>query len=178
MTATTAIYILFYILFLFVTAIISLVVTTKVMYIVCRHEQLQSVVTSIALQQIREVDLVSMQEQVSMMHDIECTCKTQWYTIATLGLVILGIMIFIIINARKLKLFRGHLFSNTVKVILFISDAQFYVQVKLCRSEGSIHLLKITGKFTPEHVTLKRKILWDIIEIYWKEVSMTLNGNK
>ena len=30
---------------------------------------------------------------------------------------ILGILIFIIINARKLKLFRGHLLSNAVKIM-------------------------------------------------------------
>ena len=43
---------------------------------------------------------------------------------------------------------------------------------------GSIHLFKITGKLTPEHIKLKRNILWDVIELDWKEVSMTLNGNK
>ena len=61
------------------------------------------------------------------MHNIECTCTMQWYTTATLSLVILGIIIFIVINIRKLKLFRGHLFSNAVKVILFISDDQYYI---------------------------------------------------
>ena len=50
--------------------------------------------------------------------------------------------------------------------------------MKLCRTVGSIHLFKITVKLTPEQVTLKSKILWDILEIDWKEVSMTLNGNK
>ena len=38
---------------------------------------------------------------------------------------------FIVINVRKLKLFRGHLFSNAVKVMLFISDGQYYIPVKL-----------------------------------------------
>ena len=76
------------------------------MYIVFKHAKLKSLVNSIALQKIREVDVVSQQEHISMMHDIEHTCKTQCYTIAILGLVILGIMIFIIINARKLKVFR------------------------------------------------------------------------
>ena len=55
---------------LFVTAIISLVVTSIVMYIICRHTKLKSLVTSLALQQIREAD--AKQEQVSIMHDIEC----------------------------------------------------------------------------------------------------------
>ena len=83
-----------------------------------------------------------------------------------------------IINTRKLKLFRGHPFSNAVKVMFCISDAQYYVQVKLCRTVGSIHLFKITEKLTHKHVTLKRKTMCDVIEIDWKDVSMTLNGNK
>ena len=94
------------------------------------------------------------------------------------SLSILGIVVFIILNARKLKLFRGHLFSNVVKIMLFISDVQYNVPVKLCRTAGSIHLFKITGKLIPEHVKLKRNILRDIIELDWKEVNMTLNGNK
>ena len=43
---------------------------------------------------------------------------------------------------------------------------------------GSIHLFKITGTFTPENVKLKRNILWDVLELYWKEVNVTLNSNK
>ena len=76
------------------------------------------------LQQIKEVGMVANQEHVSIAQDIECTCEIQWYTIFMPGLSILGIVIFIILNARKLKLFRGHLFSNTVKIMLVISDAQ------------------------------------------------------
>ena len=92
-----------------------------------------------------------------------------------LSVSILGIVIFIILNARKLKLFRGHLFSNTAKIIQFISDAQYYVPVKLCRTTGNMHLFQILGKLTPEHVKLKRNILWDVIELDWKEVNMTFN---
>ena len=43
---------------------------------------------------------------------------------------------------------------------------------------GSIHLFKIMGILTPENVKLKRNRIWDIIEIDWKKVNMTLNGNK
>ena len=54
-----------------------------------------------------------------------------------LSLSILDILIFLIINARKLKLFRGHLFSNAVKIMLFISEVQYYAQVKLCKTARS-----------------------------------------
>ena len=46
------------------------------------------------------------------------------------------------------------------------------------RTAGSIHLFKITGKLTPEHIKLKRNILWDIIELNWKEFNMALNRYK
>ena len=80
----------------------------------------------------KEVGMVAKQEHVSIVHDIECTFKIHWCTIFMLSLSILGIIIFIILTARKLKLFRENLFSNVVKIMLFISDAQYYVPVKLC----------------------------------------------
>ena len=141
-------------------------------------QTLKSLVTSLTLQQLRRVDTVTKQECVSTIHGIECTCKILWYTICMLSLSILGIEIFLILNARKLKLFRGHLFSNAVKIMLFMSDVQYYIPVKLCTAAGSIHLFKITGKLIPEHVKLKRNILWDVIDIDWKDANMTLNGNK
>ena len=90
-----------------------------------------------------------------------------------LSLSILGIMIFIILNARISKLFREHLFLNTVKIMDFLSGAQYYLPVILCTTAGNIHLFKIYRKKIPEHVKLKRNILRDAIEINWKEVNMT-----
>ena len=49
--------------------------------------------------------------------------------------------------------------------MLFISDVQYYVPLKLCKTAGSIHLSKITGILTPENVKLKWNYIWDIIEI-------------
>ena len=63
-------------------------------------------------------------------------------------------------------------------MMLFISDTQYYVLLKLCRMAGSIHLFKNIGTLTPENVKLKRNIIWDVIELDWKEVNMTLNGNR
>ena len=144
---------------LFITAIITLVVTTIVMFILCKHMKLKSLVTSLALHQIIEAGMVAKQEHVSIAKDIECTYKIQRYTILMLSLSILGIVIFIISKLRNLKLFTAHLFSSTVKERLFIFDAQYYVPIKLCRIAGSIHLFKITGMFTPENVKLKKNIL-------------------
>ena len=130
-------------IFLFVTAIISLLVTTIVMYILCKHMKLKILVTSLSLLQIKEVGVVDKQESITLLPNNECACMTQWYTVLMLSLSILGLVLFVILKSRKLKLFRGHLFSNAVKIMLFISDTQYYVTIKLCRMAGSIHLFKL-----------------------------------
>ena len=61
-------------------------VTTLVMYILSKHTKCKSLVTSLALQQIKEVGVVTKQESVTFVPNTECTCNIQWYTILMLGL--------------------------------------------------------------------------------------------
>ena len=70
---------------------------------------------------------------------------------------VLGLVLFVILKLRKLKLCRGHLFSNAVKIMLFTSESQYYVPIKLCRTAGNIHLSKITITLAPENVKCKIK---------------------
>ena len=73
-------------IFLFVTAIISLVVATIVMYILCKDTKLKTFVSSLTLQQIKEVGAVAKQEHIAIEQNIECACKIQWYIILMLSL--------------------------------------------------------------------------------------------
>ena len=91
--------------------------------------------------------------------------------------MIIGLIFFILVTTRKCRIFRGHLFSNVVTVMLFFSDVDHYVPVKLCETVRSIHLFKILRHLTPDQITLKRRLLWDVVQIDWKEVLMTLNEN-
>ena len=75
-------------------------------------------------------------------------------------------------------MFRGHLFLNTVKIMLFISDTKYYVPITLCKAAENIHLFKLTETLTSTNVKLKRNNIWDIIKIDWREVNMTLNENR
>ena len=47
---------------------------------------------------------------------------------------------------------------------------------KLCKTAGSIHLFKITGKIMMDKVKLNKHYIWDILEIDWSEVKVTFNG--
>ena len=60
-------------------------------------------VTSLALQQVREVDAATTQEDVIMT----CSCKILFYIMLALSISILGLMIFVVLHTRKLRLCRG-----------------------------------------------------------------------
>ena len=47
----------------------------------------------------------------------------------------IGLIVFAILQIRKIKLCRGQLFSNIVKIMLFISDIQYYVLVNYARQQ-------------------------------------------
>ena len=46
------------------------------------------------------------------------------------------------------------MFSNTMKIMIFISDVQYHVPIKLCKTAGSILLFKIIGTLKPENIKL------------------------
>ena len=104
---------------------------------------------SLALQQVREVNTSPTKKEEG---NYTCNWTSQFYIILALSIVIIGLAIFVILQVRRIKLCRGQLFTSIVKIMLFISDVQYYVPVKLYRTSGSIHLFKITGMLMPDRV--------------------------
>ena len=49
--------------------------------------------------------------------DYKCECASQFYVILALSIVIIGLVIFTILQVRRIKLCRGQLFSNVVKML-------------------------------------------------------------
>ena len=150
-----------------------MIATSAIVCNMCKHAKLKALVTGIAFQPIKGTDAI-----FSSSNDSEnCTCKAQWYIIVALTLMVIGLIFFILAMMRKCRRFKGHLFSNVVMVMLFFSDVEHYVPVKLCKIVGSIHLFKIIGHLTPDQIKLERRLLWNVVQIDWKDILMTLNGS-
>ena len=124
---------------------------------------------SLVLHQVKEVGAV-------MHKEINSECKT----LAYIGIImtILGLVMVTILHYRKSKFSKGHTFSNAVKILVFISDVQNYIPIKLCKTAGNIHLFKITGTPKAENIKLNKNYIWDTLEIDWKEVTRAFNENK
>ena len=115
-----------------------------------------------------------MQKSVKSLTEEKENCSNYEYWIITtwLTLILLGIIFLIIEKVHKMPIFRKHQYSNTIKVLIFISNIKSYVPIKSCTTTGSIHLFKLTGSLKKEDIMLHRNKVWDILEIYWKNVTL------
>ena len=123
-----------------------------------RQSKLKALVTNIAMQRIKTV-------KAADVSDMLCTCKTQWYIMGMLTIITLGKLYLVTNKIRKSCFFKGCLFSNNTKILLFISNTHSYIHIKLCRVAGSIHLFRIRGRLNSESVKLKKNWIWDVLEI-------------
>ena len=103
-------------------------------------------------------------------------CSTLAYI--GIGLTLLSMAIVILLHYRKSKFCRGYRFSNVVKIVLFISDVQHYIPIKLCKTSGSPHLFKITGTLRSEDIRLNKIYLWDTLEMNWDKSKLSFNSNE
>ena len=100
-----------------------------------------------------------------------------WIIITWLSLILLGVLFLTIEKLCRMPMFRKYRYSNTIKIMIFLSDIKSYVPIKLCKTPSSIHLFKLTGNINRENITLHKNTFWDIMEIDWRPVTIRLNGN-
>ena len=110
--------------FVFIIATISVITTMIIIYVLCKHNKLQTLVVSLALQQVRGVSASTTKKEDE---NYTYNCTSQFYIILALSITIIGLVIFAILQVRRIKLCRRQLFLNVVKIMLFISDVQYYV---------------------------------------------------
>ena len=100
--------------------------------------------------------------------------------LAYIGIIqkILGLVMVTILHYRKSIFCRGCTFSNAVKIMIFISDVQHDIPIKLSKTAVSIHLFKITGMLKAENIKLNKNYIWFMSDTDWKDVTVTFNENK
>ena len=153
--------------FIFVTAIISVIVMLIVIKLICKEEKMQMLLANLAI----------LKGAKAIDEENEAENKEYWIIIVWLSLILLCILFLTIEKLYRMPIFRKYRYSNTIKIMLFISDIKSYVPIKLCSTSGSIHLFKLMGSINKENITLYKNTIWDVIEIDWRPVTITLSGN-
>ena len=159
-------------IFIFTSSIISIITIMSVIYLFCKHKHIRTIVTSLILHKIKEVEANSNP-------NLE-TNNYKSRTLAHVGIIltVLSMIIVIFLHYRRSRLCRGYKFSNAAKIMLSILEVQNYIPIKLCKTSGSIHLFKIKDTLKSKYIKLNRNYLWDTLEINWNKITITFNDNK
>ena len=96
-----------------------------IVYVLCKHNKLRTVVASVALQQVKEVSTSTTRKEDE---NYMCDCTSQFYIILALNITIIGLVIFVILQVIRIKLCAGQLFSNLVK------RKDFYIRCTILHS--------------------------------------------
>ena len=154
-------------IFILSMAIISVVIIFLVIKLIFKGEKMQALLTNLAI--VKGAKVINEEN--------ETATKEYWIIIIWLSLILLCILFLTIEKLYRMPIFRKYRYSNTIKIMLFISDIKSYVPIKLCKTSGSIHLFKLNGSINKENIMIHKNTIWDVIEIDWRPVTVTLNGN-
>ena len=115
---------------MFTSSVISLISTTLIIHLFCKHKQIRMLITRLILHKIKDIEGSSNK------------ANSEHKTVAYIGIILTepSLIIITFLHYRKSRFCKGQKFSNAVKIMLFISDVQNYVPIKLCKTAGSIHL--------------------------------------
>ena len=122
-------------IFIFIMAIISVIVMFIVIKLIFKGEKMQMLLANLAM--IRGAKAIT--------EEIKTVDKGYWIIIMWLSIILLCVLFLTIEKLYRMPMFRKYCYSNTIKIMLFISDIKSYVPLKLCKTSGSIHLFKLTG---------------------------------
>ena len=153
-------------IFILLMAIILVIVIFLVIKLICKGEKMQTLLTNLAII-----------KGAKALNENEAATKEYWIIIIWLSLILLCVLFLTIENLYRMPIFRKYQYSNTIKIMLFISDIKSYVPIKLCKTSGSTHLFKLMGSINIENIMLHKNTMWDVIEVDWRPVTITLNGN-
>ena len=159
-------------IFTFTSSIISIITITLVVYLFCKHKHIRTIAASLILHKIKEVEANSNPNPE--------TNNYQCRTLVHVGIIltVLSMIIVRFLHYTRSRLCRGYKFSNSTKIMLFISDVQNYIPIKLCKTSHSIHLFKIKDTLKSKDIKLNKNYLWDTLEINWNKITITFNDNK
>ena len=158
-------------LLVFTAALLTVAITFIIIYIITSQSKLKTLVANIALQCVKAIDELNTKNQGAQGCYLG---MLKFLMVLNLAIVVL----MILVKIKKSTIFHGHFFSNMVKIKLFIADTESYVPLELNILAGNVHLFKLTGDLLLESVTLKKNWIWDVLEVNWNDVHITLNDKE
>ena len=105
-------------------------------------------------------------------------CHKPWLSITLTAITVLGVIIYLCKYGSRLTLCKGHRYTNTCSIYLFLSVDNYYVPIKLRNTNAIAYKIRLNTPITREHISLTKKLLWDTLLINWSDSKIVLNNKQ
>ena len=137
----------------FSAALLTIIITLVVIYIVTGHSKLKTLVANVPLQYIKTVEAAALNPNYVICEN----GLVRMLMIINLGIVTL----MALAKLRKTRIFKDRL-----------ADNHCYIPLHLNKLAGSVHLFKLHSILTKENLVLNKNWIWDVLEIDWTDVNV------
>ena len=151
----------------FIVAILTVFIIFVIIYIITGQSKLKALVTNMALQRVRAIDALNTNKQNQ-------SCNSELLEI----LMILNLVIVVLLLLRKIKksiFFQEQLFSNMVKIKLFLADHKVPCFIRSKQNSCKYPFIQIDSRTVLDNNTLRKNWIWDVLEIRWDDIHIILN---
>ena len=111
--------------FIFVMAIISVIVMFIVIKLIFKGDKMQMLLANLAM--IRGAKVIT--------EEIKTVDKGYWIIITWLSIILLCVLFLTIEKLYRMPIFRNYRYSNTIKIMIFFSDIKSYVPLNFVKHQ-------------------------------------------
>ena len=107
-------------------------------------------------------------------HEVTKTvvCSESWMSILAVTITLLGAVIYLVRQIKKMNWLRGFRFETVTKVYLIVTSGSYYVPIKIITVQAPAFMIAQEGVLTKAKLQIKHHCVWDTISIDWKDVKV------
>ena len=106
--------------------------------LICKHAKLKTLVIGLANLQFQDMIKGISALKVNNAQLPMCSCRLEWWTICMLTILLTSVIGYLFLKCKQIHLIRGYQYSNTLHLMLCISDIYRYVPIKLGKLSGDV----------------------------------------
>ena len=145
-------------------------------FVYCKHSKLSALVGGMAMQPYVQTSVAEAQQ---MAHDkaleeedcpnVSFICQHPELVYITTIVSLIWLLIYLYLIFKKCTFCRGFKYYEHSEFYLFISNANYYIPLKLKRNYGNIHQFMMIQELVPDQIKLIKHFWWDVLKIEWRD---------
>ena len=149
-------------------------VLVSIICLALKYHRLKYLVASAALHQL---SLLEASQNVEPTLASQFICKDLRINTFITIINAVDALLYLYRSCHKLTLYKGYKYAKHCILYLFINNKHYSVPIKLRTVSSNLHLFSVESEFLPTQISPTINLLWDVLQINWQMLKLTIKGN-